>query len=78
MGSSLGFGARSDGNEYDDEIVFSYIEGYVWMSWPGAVGAVRVGPYQASTEAMRDFLAQCELGERLANGSDRSPSAQSS
>ena len=75
MGASLGFADGYDGNEPNDNIVFSYIDGFVWLSWPGAPAAVRVGTCHAATAAMRDFLAQCELGERLANA--RSPSAPS-
>jgi hypothetical protein len=65
---------RSEANEAD--VIFSYIDGYVWMSWAGAVATVRVGQYQAATAGMRDFLAQCELGERLANGKVESPCIQ--
>jgi len=78
MSGSWSFADRRGGPERNDNIVFSYVDGYVWMSWPGAVAAVRVGTYEAATAAMQDFLAQCELGERLVNGNARSPSAPSS
>ena len=68
MSANISFPGRDDRDEPNDNIVFSYIDGYVWMSWPGAVAAVRVGTYEAATAAMQDFLAQCELGERLASG----------
>ena len=47
-------------------IVFSSLDGRVWASWPGADASVNLGPLEDVTEIMRDFLAQCELGERLA------------
>ena len=59
MRSSLKAARRSEANEAD--VIFSYIDGYVWMSWAGAVATVRVGQYQAATAGMRDFLAQSEL-----------------
>jgi len=65
VSTSLRFPARRDGHEANGQIVFSYIDGYVWISWPGGPAAVRVGKYEAATAAMRDFLAQCEVGERL-------------
>ena len=49
------------------EVIFSFVNGFVWASWPGAAAIVRIGGYEATTTAMRDFLAQCELGERLGN-----------
>ena len=58
-------------------VIFSCIDNFVWASWPGAVSMVRVGGYEAVTAAMREFLAQGELGERLANGTPRTTSARS-
>jgi len=57
-----------DRDERNDNIVFSYIDGHVWMSWPGAVAVVTMGTYEAATAAMQGFLAQCELGAHLAKG----------
>lgn len=66
------FAYRADGHVSDETVVFSYIDGYVWMSWPGAEAVVRVGKYEAVMESMKDFLAQSELGRRLAAGTSRS------
>lgn len=52
--------------------VFSLVDGFVWASWPGTVFKVRMGTYEIVTAMMGDFLAQCALGERLANGKPRS------
>ena len=49
------------------DVIFSFLDGHVWTSWPGVDASVNLGPYDGVTEMMRDFLAQCELGERLAN-----------
>ena len=46
-------------------IIFSLSDGMVWASWPGEIGKVKLGPSDDVTYMMRDFLAQCELGERL-------------
>ena len=50
-----------------DAIVFSFVDGAVWASWPSQGGAVKLGPYDAVTYMMRDFLAQCDLAQRLAS-----------
>ena len=65
MSANISFPGRDDRDERNDNIVFSYIDGYVWMGWPGHEGRVRVGSYEATAASMRDFLAQCELAERL-------------
>jgi len=49
-----------------DAIVFSLADGVVWASWPEKTGWVELGPYNDGTHMMRNFLAQCELGERMA------------
>ncbi len=49
-----------------DAIVFSLADGVVWASWLEKTGWVELGPYNDVTEMMRNFLAQCELGERMA------------
>ena len=54
--------------EPNGDVIFSFVDGFVWASWPGTISLVRLGRYEAVTAMMRDFLAQCELGERLANG----------
>ena len=48
-----------------DALMFSLVDGYVFASWPGANGAVRLGTYAQVREMMRDFLAQSEVGDRL-------------
>jgi hypothetical protein len=47
-------------------IVFSMEDGIIWASWPGKGVTVELGHYEGVTHMMRDFLAQCDLGERLA------------
>ena len=49
-----------------DAIVFSLADGVVWASWPEKTGWVELGRYNEVTDMMRNFLAQCELGERMA------------
>jgi hypothetical protein len=68
MGQSITSSARYDSRDPDGEVIFSFVDGFVWASWPGTVATVRVGGYESVTAAMRDFLAQSELGDRLANG----------
>lgn len=64
MGQNL-----SNPNDYDFKpsanVIFSFVDGFVWASWPGSVSMVRVGGYEAVKSAMLDFLAQCEVAERL-------------
>jgi hypothetical protein len=61
------------GRDPDGEVIFSFIDGFVWASWPGAVSMVRIGRYEAVLAAMHDFVAQCELGDRLLNRTARQP-----
>ena len=72
MSKKLTFAYRGDGHVSDETVVFSYIDGFVWLTWPGAVEVRRVGKYEAVMESMKDFLAQSELGERLAAGTSKS------
>jgi hypothetical protein len=54
-------------------IIFSLENGTVWASWPGKGPAVELGNRNSVTYMMRDFLAQCDLGdhfERLAGNND--------
>ena len=46
-------------------IIFSLVDDTVWASWPDKSGSVALGPSDEVTYMMRDFLAQCELGEQL-------------
>ena len=50
-----------------DDLIFSLIDDYVWVSWPGTVASVKLGAHDAVRAVMRDFLAQCELGDRMTN-----------
>jgi hypothetical protein len=68
MGQSITSSAGYDPADLEGEVIFSFVDGFVWASWPGTVATVRVGGYGSVTAAMRDFLAQGELGDRLANG----------
>ena len=72
MGHSLNGSDRFNG-EARCEVIFSFVDGFVWASWPGGVSMVRVGRYEAVTASMRDFLAQCELGERLTSTTPEPP-----
>jgi hypothetical protein len=47
-------------------IVFSLHEGKAWASWYGQKWPVQLGPESEVAEMMEDFLAQVELGKRLA------------
>ena len=49
-----------------DAIIFSLMNGAVWATWPRKGNSVELGESDAVTFMMRDFLAQCDLGERLA------------
>ena len=46
-------------------IIFSLVDEVVWASWLGVSAQVKLGPREAVIYMMRDFLAQCDLGERL-------------
>jgi len=50
-----------------DEVIFSLVEGFVWVCWPGTSVSTRLGSECGITDAMRMFLAQGLVGERLAN-----------
>lgn len=50
----------------EDAIIFSLLDGYVLASWPGTVASVRLGRHEMVAAMMKDFLAQDELGKRLA------------
>lgn len=47
-------------------IIFSLEDGQAWASWYGSGPAIRLGPQEEVTEMMHDFIAQIELGRRLA------------
>ena len=62
---------QNDGSDYDAlqstaEVVFSWVDGFVWASWPGTDASVKLGKCGPVTAMMQNFLDQCELGERLA------------
>ena len=44
-------------------VVFSFVDDAVWASWSGESAPVHIGDYDTVTYMMRDFLAQCDLGE---------------
>lgn len=52
-------------------IVFSLSEGQAWASWYGHPEPVHLGPQEEVAEMMNDFLAQVELGKRLARKTPR-------
>ena len=49
------------------DIIFSLVDDNVWANWPGKSASVKLGHYATVTHMMRDFLDQCDLGERLAS-----------
>jgi hypothetical protein len=51
--------------DLDSNVVFSLADGYVWASWPGASGMVKLGRHEHVMAMMRDYLAQSVVGERL-------------
>jgi hypothetical protein len=60
-----------DGCDPDSDIVFSLLDDFVWASCPTTDFKVRLGCCHSVTAGMRDFLAQCELGERLGTANQR-------
>lgn len=51
----------------DAVIIFSLLDGDVWAHWPGDGTSVNLEQHEGVTEMMRDFIAQCDLSERLAS-----------
>lgn len=45
--------------------IFSLIAGKVWVSLPGQTRAFDLGDKETVTYMMRDFLAQCAVGDRM-------------
>ena len=78
MGNSVDCFNCYDGGVANDEVIFSFIDSFVWASWPGSVPMVRMGSYETVIAAMDDFLAQSKLGGHLANSPPRVVSARSS
>ena len=56
-----------DVNAFDAAVIFSLLDGHVWATWPSERASVNLGQHERVTEMMRDFLAQCDLAERLAD-----------
>jgi len=52
--------------ETSSGVIFSLEKGQAWASWPGSPSPVRLGPEHEVTAMMEDFIAQVELGHRLA------------
>src|SRR5262249_786662 len=52
--------------ERSSGVIFSLEGGQAWASWPGSPAPVRLGPEHEVTVMMQDFIAQVELGHRLA------------
>lgn len=55
------------GSDPGSDVIFSLTDGYVWASSPGTTVAVKLGSEVGVVAMMEDFLAQCALGEHLAN-----------
>jgi hypothetical protein len=51
--------------DLDSNVVFSLADGFVWASWPGTSGMVKLGRHEHVMAMMRDYLAQSVVGERL-------------
>jgi len=67
MGRRLDVSNAYDGIEPKADVIFSLADDFVWASWPGTDSKVRLGRCEGVTAMMRDFLAQCELADRLTN-----------
>jgi len=71
MGRSVrpsdGYGSSQHG-----DVIFSFLDGFVWASWPNTGPKLRLGRYETVKAEMRDFLSQCDLGVRLTNGTPKS------
>jgi hypothetical protein len=52
--------------ETETGIIFSLEKGQAWASWSDSGRPLRLGPESEVAEMMKDFLAQIELGKRLA------------
>lgn len=64
---NVGNGCSIDQDRVPEEaIIFSLLDGYVLASWPGTDASVRLGRHEMVAAMMKDFLAQDELGKRLA------------
>jgi hypothetical protein len=59
-------------------VIFSQERGKAWASWPGEPYYVQLGQQDEVAEMMKDYLAQLELGERLAKARERLEDAESS
>jgi hypothetical protein len=70
--------SRPYGRDPNGDVIFSFIDGFVWASWPGGDSMVRIGRYETVLAAMHDFVAQCELGDRLLNRTLRPTATRSS
>jgi hypothetical protein len=57
----------TENNPVIGEIIFSLSDDMVWVSWPRKGASVELGHCETVTFMMRDFLAQCDLAQRLAN-----------
>ena len=64
-GASL---AATDQQALTGEIIFSLVDDYVWATWPGTEATVKLGHCGDVIHMMRDFVAQCECGDRLVWG----------
>jgi hypothetical protein len=64
--------SEATNSDHHNAVIFSLADGIVWASWPGKTGRVEMGHQAAVTYMMRNFLAQCELGERMtASGANK-------
>jgi hypothetical protein len=68
MGRLMNLTDHYDLGQPVSEVIFSLDDDFVWASWSCAAPRVRLGRYEDVIAMMRDFIAQSELGERLANG----------
>lgn len=63
--------SRIAATEPSSGIIFSSEDGQAWVSWPGSPSPIRLGPAEEVGEMMTDFIAQVELGQRLARSAER-------
>jgi hypothetical protein len=57
--------SRDERRQPESEIVFSTSDGYVWASWPGCDGAIKLGRLEMIAAMMQDFLEQEAIARRL-------------
>jgi len=74
VGQRINYSNGHGGDAPETNVIFSYIDGYVWMSWPGYEGRVRVGPCENHSSnarvpgPVRTWRAARQLERQIAFG----------